>query len=76
MSEPINQVDGIVTAHGYQKPEQKTAAPSPSETKKDKNQISSKYVIEENSIIYESYDRHGNLISRVPWTAQPIDEKA
>ena len=76
MSEPINQIDGIVGASSYHNLQQKTAAKSRSETGKGTDQISSKYIVEGNSLIYESYDRHGKLISRVPWTPQPIDEKA
>ncbi len=76
MSGPINQIDGIVGSNSYHNFQQKTAVQSPSETEKGTDQIFSKYIVEDNSIIYESYDRHGKLISRVPWTPQPIDEKA
>ena len=34
---------------------------------------SSKYVIEDNRIVYEKYDRHGKLILKIPSIRKPID---
>ena len=76
MSEPINQINSLLGADGYYRPQQQKAAQTSDRVEKDTDQNSSKYIIEGNSIIYESYDRDGKLISRVPWTAQPIDERA
>ena len=42
----------------------------------DNKKTSHKYIIENKSIVYEKYDRHGKLIFRVPWSLKPIDEKA
>lgn len=36
---------------------------------------SHKYVIGKNLIVYEKYDRHGNLINRIPLAPQAFDEK-
>lgn len=38
----------------------------------DKN-FRSKYVVEDNHIVYEKYDRHGKLISKIPWIKKPFD---
>ena len=40
------------------------------------SQTSSKYILEGNRIVFEGYDRNGKLISRVPWTAHKVSEKA
>jgi hypothetical protein len=37
---------------------------------------SSKYIVENNKIVFERYDRYGKLISSIPWSAHPISEKA
>jgi hypothetical protein len=34
---------------------------------------SSKYVIEDNRILYEKYDRHGKLILKIPFIRKPVD---
>jgi hypothetical protein len=34
-----------------------------------------KFTIENNVIVYEKYDRYGNLVSRIPWSPKTIDEK-
>jgi hypothetical protein len=39
-------------------------------------QTSSKYILENNKIVFERYDQNGKLISRVPWTAHRVSEKA
>ena len=76
MSGPVNQIDNVLGAANYQRLQPKSAAEPASVANKDTAQTSSRYIIADNSIVYERYDRHGKLISRVPWTAHPIDEKA
>ncbi len=44
--------------------------------KKDIAKTSSKYILENNKIVFERYDRSGKLISRVPWTAHRVIAKA
>ena len=34
---------------------------------------SSKFVVEDNRIVYEKYDRHGKLICKIPWIRKPVD---
>jgi len=76
MSGPVNQIDNVLGAASYQRLQPKSAVEPASGANKDTAQTSSRYIIVDNSIVYERYDRHGKLISRVPWTAHPIDEKA
>jgi len=44
--------------------------------RKDMPETSSKYILDDNKIVFERYDRNGKLISRVPWTTHSISEKA
>ena len=38
-------------------------------------QTASKYIVDNNSVVYEQYDRYGKVILRVPWSAHLIDVK-
>ena len=40
------------------------------------SQTSSKYILYDNKIVFERYDRNGKLISRVPWTAHRVSAEA
>jgi hypothetical protein len=42
---------------------------------KGTKQISSKYILDNNSIVYEQYDRYGKVILRIPWSARVINVK-
>ena len=48
------------------------AKPQTGESIQDRSS-SSKYVIEDNRIVYEKYDRHGKLICKIPWIKKPLD---
>lgn len=76
MSEPVGPIGNVSAANNYHAPLNKSTAPTAISGAKDTAQTSSQYIIEGNSVFYERYDRHGKLISRVPWTVHPIDEKA
>jgi len=39
-------------------------------------QTSSKYIVDNNSIVYEQYDRYGKVILRIPWSARLLDVKS
>jgi hypothetical protein len=75
MSGPVNQMSNVIGANNYQWLQLRSADQPVFGEEKDTAITSSKYVIVDNSISYERYDRYGKLISRVPWTAHPIDEK-
>jgi hypothetical protein len=76
MSDTIHPIGRVFDTNSYHAPPKKSANPSVSSGEKSKTQTSSKYIIEDKSLVYERYDRHGKLISRVPWTVHPIDKKA
>jgi hypothetical protein len=75
MNEQINQISGNsdISQHQFSKNRVPGLSfPGPEADKKG----SHKYVIEKNLIVYEKYDRHGKLISKVPWSHKPIDKRA
>lgn len=76
MNEPIYQTVGIVDTNLYHMFQSRVPVSSLSDPQVDNKENSHKYLIENNLIVYEKYDRHGKLISRVPWSLKPIDEKA
>ena len=76
MSETVNPIGRVLDSNSYHAPPNKSTNPPVPSDEKPKMQSSSKYIIEDKSLVYERYDRHGKLISRVPWTVHPIDEKA
>ena len=76
MIETINHT-GMITNPGSYTPTQIIPAErSGFEDRRDMSQTSSKYILENNKIVFERYDRNGILISRVPWTAHRVSEEA
>ncbi len=49
-----------------------SAKPQINENIHDKSS-SSKYVVEENRIVYEKYDRHSKLICKILWIRKPVN---
>ena len=49
-----------------------SANPQTRENIHDKSS-NSNYVVEDNRIVYEKYDRHGKLICKIPWIRKPVD---
>ena len=76
MSEPINKLDNILSTATRQISQRKPAVGFLTDPQINNIKTTHKYVIENKSIVYKKYDHAGKLISRVPWSAQPIDEKA
>ncbi len=76
MNEPIYQIVNILSTNRYQMFPNSLTVGSLTDPQIDNKKASHKYIIENKSIVYEKYDRHGKLISRVPWSLNPIDEKA
>ena len=77
MNEPINQIVGILdTTLQHQMSQNKVSVSSLTDAQVDNKKTSHKYTIENDLIVYEKYDRHGKLISRVPWSPKPVAEKA
>jgi len=76
MIEPINQTGNIACPDNY-KPQPSIIAKGNGFTnRKDISKTSSKYILDDNKIVFERYDRNGKLISRVPWAAHRVSAKA
>jgi hypothetical protein len=76
MNEPVNQIVGIINTTLQRMFQNRVPVCPLTDPQVDSEKTSHKYIIENNLIVYEKYDRHGKLISRVPWSLKPIDEKA
>ena len=76
MSEPIHNLDGILSTATRRISPKKPAVGFLTDPQINNKKTTHKYVIENKSIVYKKYDHRGNLISRVPWSIKPIDEKA
>ena len=76
MSETKNQTSHILGSGNYQPFQNRIHMHSGSEEGRGTKQTSSKYIVGDNPIVYEKYDRHGKLISRVPWFLRPVKIKA
>ena len=76
MDESINQIVGIFNTTLHQMFQNRVSVGPLNDSQTDSKKFSHKYMIENKSIVYEKYDRHGKLISRVPWSLKPMDEKA
>ena len=76
MNEPIEQISGNSDFSQHQSFNSSVSVRSLTEPEEDNKKGSHKYLIENNLIVYERYDVHGKLISRVPWSHKPIDKRA
>lgn len=76
MNEPIEHISGNSDFSKRQFSKNREPVRSLPEPEADNRKGSHKYVIESNLIMYELYDCHGKLISRVPWPHRPIDREA
>jgi hypothetical protein len=75
MSEPIKQISHISGSGNYQPFKNRLYTHSDSGESKGTKQTSSKYIVDDNLIVYEKYDRYGKLISRVPFSHKPIGKE-
>jgi hypothetical protein len=76
MIEPINHTGIIEIPCRYTPTPRISAERSGFDDRKVMSQTSSKYILDDNKIVFERYDRNGKLISRVPWTAHRVSEEA
>jgi hypothetical protein len=76
MIETINHIENIASPGSYKPPTSMHVERNDSNVKREIAKTSSKYILENNKIVFERYDRNGKLISRVPWTAHRVTEKA
>ena len=76
MNDLINHIGNIASPGSYKPLPSNPAERSVFDGKRDISKSSSKYILENNKIVFERYDRNGKLISRVPWTAKRVIAKA
>jgi hypothetical protein len=58
------------------RPVEKSEAGGKSEKKKAKTEEdTSKYVVDNNQVVFEKYDSNGDLILRIPPSYKPVDER-
>ena len=76
MIEPINHTGIIPNPGSYTTVQSIPVERSGFDDRKVMSQTSSKYIHDDNKIVFERYDRNGKLISRVPWTANKVIAKA
>lgn len=58
------------------RPIEKTESGARNEKKRGKKEPSSKYVVNENKLVFEKYDKNGDLILRLPPSRKPVDQRA
>jgi len=75
MSESIYQIVGILNTNLHQIYQNIAPVSSLNDPQEYNQKTMPKFTIENNVIVYEKYDRYGNLVSRIPWSPKTIDEK-
>jgi hypothetical protein len=76
MIEIINHIGNIKFPGNYKPDQSIPDKRNGSNGKRNISQTLSKYILDDNKIIFERYDRNGKLISRVPWTANKVNAVA
>ena len=71
----IDHIVSILNKTLHQMYQNREPVGSLNDLQEENEKTSHKFIIENNLIVYEKYDRYGKLISRVPWLAKTIDEK-
>ena len=74
------QIDALLSCISYPIQQSKVSGDFSSnlqlQEKSSEKKATSKYLVEDNRIVYEKYDRYGKLIIKVPWNNEPIDVTA
>jgi hypothetical protein len=77
MIEPMIDIGNITTSDSsYKTLTSVPAEYSRLDAGKDISKSSSRYIVENNTIVFERYDRYGKLVTKVPWNAYTLSEKA
>jgi hypothetical protein len=71
----INHIVGILNTTLHLMNQNRVPVCSLNDLQEENKETSHKFIIENNLIVYEKYDRYGKVISRVPWLPKTIDEK-
>jgi len=75
MNVHIDHIVGLLNTTLHQTYQNREPVGSLNDLQEENKITSHKFIIENNLIVYEKYDRYGKLISRVPWLLKTIDEK-
>jgi len=75
MNVHIDHIVGLLNTTLQQMYQNRVPVSSLNDLQEENKITSHKFIIENNLIVYEKYDRYGKLISRVPWLPKTIDEK-
>lgn len=59
-----------------ERPVEKSDEGTKTDLEQDKNNKNSKYQLEENKIVFEKYNKNGEVILRIPPAQKPVDEIA
>ncbi|MBI5063901.1 MAG: hypothetical protein HZB87_10690 [Desulfatitalea sp.] len=57
------------------RPVENTESGSKAGSKNTQKESSSKYLLEENTVVFEKYNKDGELLYRLPPTYKPVDER-
>jgi len=75
MEDPINQIGNVLNTSRNQMSQNRPVPKSQADLKADNNESSSKYIIENNRVVYEKYDEYGKLIIKVPLPFKSVNKK-
>ncbi|MCP4749020.1 MAG: hypothetical protein GY874_23240 [Desulfobacteraceae bacterium] len=72
----LQKVEQVRQARPVEKPESGMQANTRNPSNEDSsNEDSSKYLIEDNKLVYEKYDSKGEVVMRIPPSHKPVDER-
>lgn len=74
MNVHINHIVGILNTTLHRMYQNRVPVASLNDLQEENRETSHKFIIENNLIVYEKYDRYGKLTSKVPWSPKSIDE--
>lgn len=57
------------------RPVEDTESSDKAKQQKDSDQDSSKYLLEDKTIVFEKYNKDGDLVYRIPPSYKPVDER-
>ena len=75
MDDLITQISNVLNINRNQLSPDRSVPKSKADLETDNNESSSKYIIENNRIVYEKYDDYGKLIFKVPWPGRTFNKK-
>ena len=76
MNEPLNNISHVLNCGNCWLDQNGLHKHAGCEGHKGTKQTSSKYIVGNNSVVYEQYDRYGKVILRIPWSARLIEVKS